>query len=233
LRKQKARVLAKLRKATAPELAKAGDDDEPDISDETVDQWLGNVVPEDEQGHIADTMADVYAESGRSMFAQVGNTDREDFFHKIHERAVTWSEDNVGELISGIDETTRDAIRTEITDGLAAGKTRDEIAAGLEENWAFDEKRALLIANTEIADANSQGGLAGAKAARDDLGIESYKEWLLGPNPCEICEGNNDDGPIPLDDDFSSGDDAPTAHPYCECALTYVAAPAGDEDEGE
>jgi SPP1 gp7 family putative phage head morphogenesis protein len=235
LRKQKERVLAKLRrptrKADEPDETKPDDTkDLKDISDQTVEEWLGDVVPEDEQGHLEDTMGEVYAESGRHASAQIGNTDREDFFHRINTRAVAWAKDNVGELISGVDETTRDGIRTTIANDLEAGKTRDEIADDLEEHWAFDEKRALLIANTEIADANSQGGLAGAKTARDELDVQSYKEWLVADEEaCEDCLDNRDDGPIPLDDDFSSGDDAPTAHPHCRCALTYVAAP--DEEE--
>jgi hypothetical protein len=212
-----------------------GDDDELDDDDvEPIVDALGRVVPEDEDAALEDTMGAVYGESGKGMFAQVGNTDSESFFGHINQRAVDWSKDNVAELISGVDSATRDAIRRTITADLAAGKTRDEIAADLEANWAFNERRSMLIANTEIANANSQGGLAGAKTARDHLDIQSYKEWLVADEEaCEDCLDNRDDGPIALDEDFSSGDDAPTAHPHCRCALTYVAAPADEGDEEE
>jgi hypothetical protein len=48
------------------------------------------------------------------------------------------------------------------------------------------------------------------------------KVWLLADDPCDECQGNADDGEIPLDDDFSSGDDAAPAHPRCLCDTAPV-----------
>jgi len=47
------------------------------------------------------------------------------------------------------------------------------------------------------------------------------KRWLTSSdNPCELCLGNEDDGPIPLNQMFSSGDFEPPGHPRnCECYL--------------
>jgi hypothetical protein len=48
------------------------------------------------------------------------------------------------------------------------------------------------------------------------------KSWETeSGNPCEVCLANVDDGWIDIDDTFSSGDDAPTAHPGCMCDLNY------------
>jgi hypothetical protein len=35
----------------------------------------------------------------------------------------------------------------------------------------------------------------------------------------EICQDNEDEGPIPIGETFSSGDDAPPAHNNCRCWL--------------
>ena len=42
-------------------------------------------------------------------------------------------------------------------------------------------------------------------------------------------EENAAAGPIDLDDEFPSGDDAPTAHPNCECALMPVVYEASNQ----
>ena len=46
------------------------------------------------------------------------------------------------------------------------------------------------------------------------------KRWItVNDNSCEDCQMNEDDGPIPVDDTFSSGDDEPPKHNNCECIL--------------
>ncbi len=94
------------------------------------------------------------------------------------------------------------------------------------------EDRAALIANTEVAGANSGGALVGMKEAQD-AGVGMLKEWGVDSDPCPICEENADAGPIPLDEDFPSGDDAPQAHPGCLCVLVGVVTdePAAEEDD--
>ncbi len=80
--------------------------------------------------------------------------------------------------------------------------------------------RAQMIATTEMNAAMSEAAIQ--KMMR--LGI-AYKQWILGPNPCEICQGNEDAGAIEVDEEFPSGDERPPAHPNCECAVTGVRAP--------
>ena len=104
-------------------------------------------------------------------------------------------------------------------------------ADAIREAGAFSADRAELIAGTEIARANSVGALEGYKAVRES-GVAVKKEWLLGENPCEICQANAEEGPIDLDDEFSSGDPAPPAHPNCECAVSPVVGEVQAEDQG-
>ena len=56
-------------------------------------------------------------------------------------------------------------------------------------------------------------------------GRNVLKAWVTGSDPCDDCQENEDAGPIPVGDEFPSGDYAPPAHPNCtECELEYVEA---------
>src|SRR5262249_39504144 len=120
-----------------------------------------------------------------------------------------------------------------IAQGLDDNLGHDEIADAIQEAGAFSDDRAETIANTEIGHANSVGALNGYKAARD-AGVKGKKAWLADDNPCPDCQENEDAGPIDLDDVFPSGDDAPLAHPGCECTLVPVTEDeSGNESEEE
>jgi Phage Mu protein F like protein len=123
-----------------------------------------------------------------------------------------------------IDETTRDGIRKIISDGLADNAGTDQIAKNINESFIVSEKRAALIARSEVARANSLSVLDSLFTARDDAGVNLKKAWLTAGDDLvdEVCQENEDAGPIDLEDDFPSGDDAPTAHPFCRCVLTTV-----------
>ncbi len=45
------------------------------------------------------------------------------------------------------------------------------------------------------------------------------KRIVLGPEPCAICRANDDQGPIPIDQPFKSGQQHPPFHGSCACAL--------------
>lgn len=59
------------------------------------------------------------------------------------------------------------------------------------------------------------------------LGIK-FKQAVTGPDPCPICRANRGQGPIPVDQPFSSG------HLYgpfclgCCCAITAARTPSSD-----
>jgi hypothetical protein len=46
------------------------------------------------------------------------------------------------------------------------------------------------------------------------------KSWFItSDNPCELCQENEDEGPVPIDEPFPSGDYEPGIHPGCDCIL--------------
>lgn len=140
----------------------------------------------------------------------------------MNDRAVAWANSHAADLVTQIDEATRNELNRVITTGIESGLDVGQIADSIHAMDAFSDKRASLIAETEIAGAESQGALEGLRelAATTDLTIQ--KTWVVTDEACDDCQDNEDEGPIDLDDDFPSGDDAPPAHPNCRCALGYT-----------
>ena len=115
---------------------------------------------------------------------------------------------------SSIDETTRNRMITLIRDTRMNMATIDELAEIIADEFeGISETRAFSIANTEANQAMSSAQQAFLK----ENGVGT-KKWVgAGPNTCAICQGNEDQGPIPIDDEFESGDETPPGHPGCEC----------------
>lgn len=109
--------------------------------------------------------------------------------------------------------------------GFAAmlGQLRDQFAEYAD---GVDGKtsRAETVAVTEVSGAYHDGG---AEAASDTDGTV-LKSWDTEDDPCEDCQANSDQGEIPEDGTFDSGDDEPPAHPNCRCSVSYRMAD-GDE----
>lgn len=115
---------------------------------------------------------------------------------------------------SKMDDTTRNRMIKLIRDARLSMTDVNELATMLEAEFeGISGTRAFLIANTESNQAMSSA----QQAFLEENGFKT-KLWVAaGPNTCPICEGNADDGPIPLDENFSSGDSHPPGHPGCEC----------------
>lgn len=157
----------------------------------------------------------------------------DELFGQVFDRAVEYARDHSAELVSGIDDSTRDMLASEIADSLEAGESLDETIDRIQDVYAFSDDRAELIARTEIGDANQHGALESMRAA-EDYGLEVEKYWSANNDPCDDCQENEDASPIPLGDTFPSGDDAPLAHPHCECSLiSVISYPGGEEVEEE
>jgi len=120
------------------------------------------------------------------------------------------AEDKLGDLASAI------------SDAVSAGDSSQTLARAIA-GMVADPDRAQMIAQTEIARAVSAGSMDSYTAA----GVTATR-WLDSPDErvCEACEDNAAAGPVPVGDDFPSGDPAPPAHPLCRCA----AAPAAIGD---
>jgi hypothetical protein len=152
-------------------------------------------------------------------------------------RAEDWAEARAAEMVGmkivaghlmqnpdpkwAITESTRDAIRELVQEAIDEGWSNDTLAERLDLSEAFGSHRSEMIARTETAKADVQGNLEGYKT----MGVEQ-KESILSDlhddaDTCD-CPDNADAGPIPIDDEFPSGDDGPPYHPNCECDVLPV-----------
>ena len=142
-------------------------------------------------------------------------------FNQIFQDANDFAKARSAEMISQITDATRNDLRQIISGGLDSKLTKDDIADLISQQTAFSDTRAQLIAETEIRIANNQGALAQMKNLAGK-GVQIQKAWHADSDPCPTCQANEDEGPIDVDDEFYSGDDAAPAHPNCLCSIYSV-----------
>ena len=210
-----AAFLAKLRihvvdhiRSASPKVAKASARDGDDPTKAADWSALEDAV----QPKLEEMAQDGGAEALRQVDSEV-----EALLAQVNERAVAWSKSYSARLVTAIQESTRDAVRDLVAAGLEAGKTNDEIADEVADSYWFGDSRALTIARTETAQADTQGNVLGWKAS----GVVAGKEWLTSDDPCEECAALSGEVAA-LDEEFDGGD--PPLHPRCECVLLPVLA---------
>lgn len=138
--------------------------------------------------------------------------------------AVKWAAEHAAKMLGKdgaggeLAQSTRDMIRQTITKAMQEDVSLTDMADILRGAYAFSDERAELIAVTEIHNAQGHGAYVGAVA----IGAKA-KKWLLSndENKCPVCIANGEQGWVPIDQDFQSGDAAPLAHPRCQCGAAY------------
>jgi hypothetical protein len=117
-------------------------------------------------------------------------------------------------FLSEIDRTTRDQVTSVIKRGIEEGLSRGALQRAVGElfrSWTETGGRAERSAVWEVSKAFHAGMLAAAPRG-------SFKSWQTEEGACEICVENEDAGPIPINEQFPSGDDAAPAHLLCRCS---------------
>jgi Phage Mu protein F like protein len=220
------RSVAKQLKTALGKLAKADSDD----SDRQANDLVSDLDLSLMQGLTATApwIEDVAADRAQDELLSLGIASDSDFFDHANTRAADYAGTRSAELVKDIQESTRNRLRDVITYGLNEGLMRDDIIDMIMDQ-SFSEDRATLIADTEVAMANGQGALAGYKEAKA-AGVKLKKVWICDDDPCDICEENQSQGPIEVDAEFDSGDDAEIAHPGCRCHTESVVE---DDDDDE
>jgi hypothetical protein len=173
---------------------------------------------------------------GSSLFGSllIGGT-----FDLANPRAVEYLRAHGAELVAGVNDTTKEIIRTMIADARERGWSYDKTAEALLDRFEeFAEGRPQLhidsrahgIAVTEIGNAYEEGASEGAQHMKD-LGLAVEKSWLTVQDDrvcSEECEANEQQGWVPYEETFQSGHDQPLAHPYCRCTALYRRVGAGE-----
>lgn len=165
------------------------------------------------QGIMAEIQADTAAMVGKDA---VGRLPALDLTARVKQLA-DWYEK--------LGPETADALQKALQEGANLGESIPQLAARVGDVFDMSSRRATLIARTETS-AMANGVQMDYARAIQSSGMQLQKSWLAGS--CDICQGNEDDGPIGIDETFSSGDDASPAHPGCVCAIAIE--PVDGED---
>lgn len=205
--------------ARAREVGKAAGDEKDDpaaaVADADYDPLRIAVEP-----HLRDVAKD----AGRLGLEQVGVSaeDLDTMLSLTNEGAVSWAEERAGELVTQIDETTRDRVRELVARAEDEGWSNDELADAIADDGVFGPDRADLIARTETAAADVQGNLIGWK----ESGVVEGKQWIVAQDgECDECAAL-DGASVGLDEEFPGGD--PPLHPNCRCDVLPVLAEDDD-----
>ena len=134
---------------------------------------------------------------------------------------------SLSKLTGGLDRTSVERLQNSLADAWDKGGTYTDMVAAVNETFDdFSETRAGMIAQTEANDAYN----AGRREIADQLGLDE-KRWDPDGEACEVCQGNADQGWIDADEPFDSGDDAPTAHPNCDCSIDFRKSSDSEDEE--
>jgi hypothetical protein len=227
-------VLTQVQKSIAAQLGrKLGKSNDP-----TSDDILGEIdlssysiltdaLEQSITGVAEDGFTDAVVEVGGDLTQMVA-------FGLPNTRATQYAADRAAALIGSdasggeLAEATRLMIRSTISDALDNAWSVTQLDDALANDYAFSEQRAETIARTELKNAMSAGNLEGWRAS----GVVTGKSWQVSNDDvCDICLDNEDAGVIGIDELFPSGDDAPTAHPNCNCAVYPVVGSDGESED--
>lgn len=135
--------------------------------------------------------------------------------------------DHAAELAKGLSQTTLADVQRSIQKSIGLHENIQQAATRLQE-YIANPKRAELIARTESVRAYN----AGIHDYGKRTGAVTHS-WESLPGADEgsdttPCLDNDAQGEIPLDEDFTSGDPYPPAHPRCRCGEVLQYDVTGD-----
>lgn len=143
-------------------------------------------------------------------------------FDLLQPEVIRYAERHAAKLVTGIGETTRDAMRSTLTAGLEEGDGISELTKRISEAGAFGESRAELIARTETTTVTNNAGREATSAWAKGVGAKVEKSWLSARDG-RVREEHKalDDGKwIPVDQPFPNGLQAP-GEPNCRCTQLF------------
>jgi len=116
----------------------------------------------------------------------------------------------------GINTTTREAIKTQLSEGLKAGEGIPELSQRIEQVFIEAKGyRAQLIARSETAQAFAYANYEALKAT----GVVTHRRWITSEreNVCPICQPLNG-YTIRFEAQYPDGAEPGSVHPQCACS---------------
>jgi len=152
-------------------------------------------------------------------------------FNLKNPRAVDYLRTNAAAKVTAINETTRKEIARIVTKGVDEGTSYATMARDIKNKFTefsvrkpqlHIRNRAELVSVTETANAYGAGNFALVEDLQDK-GLVMIKAWATvgDDRVSEECQENEDEGWIPVNDQFPSGDDHEPGHPACRCTVLY------------
>lgn len=142
--------------------------------------------------------------------------------------AVEYARTRAGELITGIDETTKKRVQFLIAEAIDNGDTVADLKKSLVKHFAFSKYRAGLIASTELGGAYLAGKKESYIRTAEYYGLNpanGRKQVIVHDDDriCPICAPCIDDAEkwIPFDENFSNGLPFAIFHIGCRCNTTF------------
>jgi len=190
---------------------------------------------------VQPTLTGIAVAAGKDAVSELGLFDKA-VLSKMTADATSYAEDRSAEMVGrklvdgelvenegwSIPSATRDMLRSTVTQAMESGASNDELAKAIRESDAFSSARAMTIARTETAMADTQGARAGWRAS----GLVGGRQWNASPNCCDDCQ-EMDGQIVGIDEEFEGGD--VPLHPNCECfetpVLTDEMPDAGEDDD--
>lgn len=141
---------------------------------------------------------------------------------------VTWENGAGATSLIGIVATVTGLVANQLMLLQTGEATRAEVIREIRAVLT-DDTRIQRIAATEVTRAMNE-------AARRVYWLSDVDRvyWLTEEDRkvCAVCEANEAEGPVGLNDQFRSGDTVPPAHPHCRCALMPVPEPQDSDVYG-
>jgi hypothetical protein len=232
------RKAAKTHVAKAAKLTKA--DDKP--SDEEIDrmveeimgtidweEFVGLVQPELEQAAVAGATEGM--EELAAALPEIPQAEVAVITSSANEVAREWAQRRAAEMVGmrrledgqlvenpnaiwRIDFTTRNILQRDIVAAFSADTPMTDLSATIQASGAFSEKRADLIARTEVSNAQMHGN---AEAWLKNGNVEEFKWQLSADHVCsDICDTLAADGPYPIARVLEL---LLKKHPRCVCSI--------------
>lgn len=152
----------------------------------------------------------------RSVAAEVGLS-----FEVLQPGLSKYVSAHAAELVQGIADTTRTALKDALLAGLEAGEGVPALRNRIEELGAFKRSRAELIARTETTTVTNRAGVESLSTWAAENEAQVLKSWLATQDARTREEHAAMDGEtVGIDDEFSNGLTAP-GEPNCRCSLTF------------
>ncbi|MDA8230354.1 MAG: phage portal protein [Magnetospirillum sp.] len=207
---------------------------EPSAVDAAIDAGAFEAAAETAEPILADIVRDGIGAGAAAVGDGVAAEIAAQSVIRANPSAVAYAAGRSAELVGGLTDTTRDALRALVAKAEAEGWSAEKLQQAIVDDFAFSARRAWMIARTEVRRADVAGNLANWRAMRE-LGASIRKRWVVASahDQDDVCDDNAAAGILDLDEEFPTGEDGPPAHPNCACDLVPVVGDAEGEDLGK